>query len=103
MVLRFPGVITLWVSFPLDQVLQHPLFPMTLVASYGLDFVLFFVINKVRWRSRVVLAVFFCFGVWSEEGRVEYGVYGPLRRQSKLIGYWGHLSHDLEGPMTSGG
>ena len=52
---------------------------MTLVAPYGLDLILFFVIDKVRWGSGVVLTVFFCFDIWGKEGCMEYGVYGPLR------------------------
>ena len=46
-----PGVITLGVSLPFDKVLELFLPPMTLVASDGLDFILFSVINKVRWGS----------------------------------------------------
>jgi hypothetical protein len=47
----FPGVVAFGISLPFDQILQ--LFPptMTLVASDGLDFVLFFPIDKVRRGS----------------------------------------------------
>ena len=64
MVSWLPGVVAFGVPFLFDKVLQ--LFPpsMTSVASDGLDFVLFFVVDKVRWWPRVVLSVFFCFDEW---------------------------------------
>jgi hypothetical protein len=47
----FPGIITLQIALPLDKVLQLFLSPLTLVALNGLDFILFFVIDKVRQWS----------------------------------------------------
>jgi len=58
---------------------------MTLVASDGLDFVLFFVVDKVRWGSRVVLFMFFCFDIRGQKGGMEHGVYGPLRWEVQFI------------------
>jgi hypothetical protein len=40
--LRLPSVVTFRVTLPLDQVLESFLSPMTLVASDGLDLILFF-------------------------------------------------------------
>jgi hypothetical protein len=57
----FPGVITFWVALPLDKVLQLFLPPLMSVASDGLNLVLFFVVDKVRWGSREVFSVFFRF------------------------------------------
>jgi hypothetical protein len=37
---------------------------MMSVASNGLDLVLFFVIDKVRWWSGEVFSVLFCFNIW---------------------------------------
>jgi hypothetical protein len=64
MVSWLPGVVAFGVPLPLDKVLQLFSSSMTSVASDGLDFVLFFVVDKVRWWSRVVLPVFFCFDEW---------------------------------------
>ena len=76
---------------------------MTSVAPYGLDFVLFFIVDKVRWWSGVVLTVLFCFDIWGKKGCVEYRVYGPLRRQLKSIGYGGYFFRDFEGSIPSRG
>ena len=48
--------VTLWVSLPLDQVLE--LASITSVGSNCLDFILFFAFDHVRWWPRVVLAMF---------------------------------------------
>ncbi len=37
---------------------------MMLVAADGLDFVLFVVIDQVRWWSQEVFSVLHCFNVW---------------------------------------
>ncbi len=58
-----PDVITFRVALPLDKILQLFLPPMTSVAPDGLNFVLFLVINKVRWGPRVVLPVFSCLHI----------------------------------------
>jgi hypothetical protein len=50
----FPSVIALWVSFPLDEVLQSSGPPMTLVADDALNFKLLFAINQIwRWAQEV--------------------------------------------------
>jgi hypothetical protein len=56
-----PSVVAFRVPLPLYKILQLFLLPMTLVAPDGLDFVLFFIIDKVRWGSGIVFSVFFCF------------------------------------------
>ncbi len=45
----FPSVIAFQIALPVDKVLQLFLPPLMLVAPDGLDFILFSVINKVRW------------------------------------------------------
>jgi len=52
------------------------------VASDGLDFVLFSVVDKVRWGSGIVLSMFFCLYKQGKKGGVEDGVYCPLRREA---------------------
>jgi hypothetical protein len=63
----FLCVVAFRVPFPLDQVLEVLLFPMTLVAPNGLNFALFFPSHEVRWGSGVVCAVFFCFDIRGKE------------------------------------
>ena len=60
----FPGVVAFGVPLPLYEILQLFPLPLTLVASDGLDFILFFVVDKVRWGPGIVFSVFFCFNEW---------------------------------------
>jgi hypothetical protein len=60
----FSSVVAFRVPFPLYEILQLFLLPMMLVVPDGLNFVLFFVIDKVRWGSGIVFSVFFCFNEW---------------------------------------
>ena len=64
---RFPSVVAFRVASPLDQILQLFPFPITSVASDGLDLVLFFAPYQVQGWPRVVLAVFFCLDIWGKE------------------------------------
>ncbi len=48
---------------------------MVLMGSNGLDFILFFTLDHVRWWPREVLAMFFCFDVGHKERYVKNGVY----------------------------
>jgi hypothetical protein len=52
-----PCVVGVWVSLPLDEVLERPRPPVTSVVEYGLDLVLLFSADKVRWWLREVGAV----------------------------------------------
>jgi hypothetical protein len=54
---RFPGVITLGVSLPFDQVLQDVTVPKVLMISDGFDLVLSFSSDKVRWQLGEVQAI----------------------------------------------
>ncbi len=74
----FPGVIALQVPFPLDEVLEFAL--SVLMGLNGLNLVLYFAFDHVRWWPHEVLTVFFCFDV----------------------GYKDHLFY-LEGSMPSRG
>jgi hypothetical protein len=55
------------------------------VASDGLDLILFFIVDKVRWGSREVFSVFFCLYVRGQKGGVEHGVDGSLRGKAELV------------------
>ena len=59
-----PSVVAFGVSLSLYEILQLFLLPMMLVVPNGLDFVLFFVVDKVRWGSGIVFSMFFCFDKW---------------------------------------
>src|SRR6266851_645864 len=72
-ILQLSGVVALRVSLSLYEILQLSFPPMTSVASDGLDFVLFLIIDKVRWRPRVVFSVFFCLHIGGEKRGVENG------------------------------
>ena len=52
-----PGVVAFGVPLPLDQVLELSPPAVTAMVSNRLDFVLFSIIDKVRWGSREVLSV----------------------------------------------
>ena len=48
------------------------------MAPEGLDFILFFIVDKVRWWSGEAFSVFFCLDIWGKEGCMENGVDSPL-------------------------
>jgi hypothetical protein len=72
---------------------------MTLVASDGLDFILFFTFYQVRGWPQVVLAVFFCLDIWGKDRGVEYRVNGPLWGKGQPICHRGDHLSDLERSM----
>ena len=59
----FPGVVTLWVSFPLDQKLESFVSPEVAVCLDRLHLVFFFSNDKVRWRPGEVRAVCRSFAI----------------------------------------
>ena len=60
---QFPHVVALRVSHPFYEILQLFLLSMTSVVMDGLDFILFVVIDEVRWWPQEVFAVFYCFDI----------------------------------------
>ena len=60
----FPHIVAFGVSQPLYEILQLFSPPMILVVADGLDFVLFVIIDKVRWGPGVVFSVLNCFDIW---------------------------------------
>ena len=103
MVDGFPGVVAFRVALPLYEILQLSFLPMTSVASDGLDFVLFSVIDKVRWGSGIVLPMFLHLHKWGKKRGVENGVYHPLRREAQPIRHRGDGLFDSEGAVSSRG
>ncbi len=59
----FPRIVAFGVPQPLYRILQLFLPSMMSMAADGLDFILFVIINKVRWWLGVVFSVFDCFDV----------------------------------------
>jgi len=98
-----PGIVTFGVALPLYEILQLFLLPMTSVASDGLDLVLFSVVDKVRWGSRVVLPVFLSLYKRGKKRGVKHGVYCPLRREAQAICHRGDGLFDSEGAVSSRG
>ena len=62
-----PSVIAFGVPFPLDQILELPPPAAMAMVSNRLDFVLFPIIDKVRWGSREVFSVLVRLFEWHEE------------------------------------
>ena len=60
---RFPCIVALWVSFPLDQELESFVSPKVAVCLDGLHLVFFFSADKVRWWSGEVRAVCRSFAI----------------------------------------
>ena len=67
----FPGVITFRVALPVYEILKHSGPSVVLVISYLLHFILFFVIDQVRWGIGVIWPMGMCFNVWGKKGCVE--------------------------------
>ena len=59
----FPGIVSLGVSSPFDQVLESLPSPKVAMISDGLDFIFFFSVDDVWGRSREVGSVLFRFTV----------------------------------------
>ena len=57
----FPCVITIGVSFPVDQILQGSIMPEVSMIADLLHFILFFIINQLRWWLGEVWTVRGCF------------------------------------------
>ena len=73
----FPGVVSLGISLPFDQVLKSSPFPKPAVIPDGLDFVFLFSVDDVWGWSREVGSVLFCFLIRREKPGVENVVYCP--------------------------
>ena len=73
----FPGVVSLGVSLPFDQVLKNSSFPEVAVVSDGLDFVFFFPVDDVWGRSREVGSVLCRFLIRGQKAGVEDIMYCP--------------------------
>src|SRR5216683_4312156 len=87
-----PGVIAFGVALPLYEILQLSFLPMTSVAPDGLDLVLFSVVDKVRWGSRIIFPVFFCLYIGGKEGAWKTGC---------IVHWGGRCSQYATGEMTS--
>ena len=73
----FPGVVSLGVSFPLDQVLKDLPPPEIAMISDGLDFVFFFPVDDVWGRSQEIGSVLFRLLVRGQKAGVEDIMYCP--------------------------
>ena len=60
---RFPGIVTLRISFPPDQELESFVSPKIAMCLDGLHFIFFFSADKVRWWSGEVRAVCGSFAI----------------------------------------
>jgi hypothetical protein len=60
---RLPRVVTVWVAFPLDQVLKLTLTPSVSVIDDGFHLVFLLTLDEIRWRAREVGTVGLHFDV----------------------------------------
>ena len=72
-----PGIVSLGVSLPFDQVLESSPSPKVAVVPNGLDFIFLFSVDDVWGRSREVGAVLSRFLIRGQETGVENIMYGP--------------------------
>ena len=77
MVSWFPSVIAFRVAPPLYEVLEHSGTSVELVISNLFYFILFFIIDQVRWGTGVVWTVGKCLDIWGKKGCVEDWMYCP--------------------------
>ena len=73
----FPGVVTFRVAPPLYEILEHSGTSMMMVVSNLFHFILFFIIDQVRWGMGVVWSMGICFNIWGKEGCMEDWMDGP--------------------------
>ena len=73
----FPGVVTFRVALPLNEILECSRSSMESMVPDLLHFILFFIIDQVRWGTGVVWTMGKSFDVWGKEGCVEDWVYCP--------------------------
>ena len=85
MVSCFPHVVRIWISFPLDEVLELSFASKVTVINDGLDFVFFDILDKIRRWPRVVVPMFYGLAIRGQERRMEYVMNGPGRGESQLI------------------
>jgi hypothetical protein len=57
----FPGVVTVWVPFPFEEVLQGLLPSIVSMVYDPLHLIFFYVINEIRWRAQEVRSMRWCF------------------------------------------
>jgi hypothetical protein len=76
---RFPRVVALGVTFPLEEILEFLLSPEIAVTSYCLHFVFIFSYRDVGRWSGEVRAVVICFDIWGKKRGMEYRVNVPLK------------------------
>ena len=73
----FPGVVAFRVALPLYEILECSGSSVELMVPDLFHFVLFLIIDQVRWGMGVVWTVGRSFDVWGKEGCVEDQVYCP--------------------------
>ena len=67
----FLGVVTFRVALPLYEILECSGMSVMLVISDLFHFVLFFIIDQIRWGMGVIWTMGMCFDIWGKEGCME--------------------------------
>ena len=82
---RFPRIVRVRVSLPLDQVLEPSVSPVITVIRNGLHLELLFPVDEVRGWPRVVGPVLIGLLIRGQQTCVKYVMDGPGRRESESI------------------
>ena len=67
----FPGAVTFGIALPLYEILEHSGVYVMSVVSNLFHFVLFLIIDQVRWWPGVIWTVGIYLDIWSKKGCVE--------------------------------
>jgi len=76
---------------------------MTSVVDNGLDLVLLFTLNQIRWWTCEVGPVGGGLSIGQEKGGVKYVMDAPGQREGKSISHWRYYLVDAERSLTSRG
>jgi len=99
----FPRIIRRWIALPFDQILQLTPTPITSVIDDGLDLILLFILDQIRWWTREVGPVGSGLSIGQEKRGVKYVMDAPGQREGKSIGHWRYYLANAERSLTSGG
>src|SRR5712672_367694 len=98
-----PCIVRRWIALPFDQILQLALTPMTSVVDNGLDLVLLFALDQIRWWTRKVGPVDSGLSIGQEKRGVKHVMDAPGQREGESVSHWRYYLANTERSLTSGG
>src|SRR5712672_3061627 len=96
-----PHVVTVWVPFPLDQVLEPTHLTEESVIDDGLDLILRVFVHKIRGRARVIRSVRGSLFEWDQQRGVKHVMDPPGLGKVELKGDRRDDPFDVERPLLS--